>query len=341
VATNLGMPPLPPRTAAPPWRAAWDQALYGPEGFYRRNAPADHFRTSVHGSPLLAEAMVRLLRDRGLDTLVDVACGRGELLTDVHRLAPDLTLLGVEVAGRPAALPDAIGWSPVLPAAVDGVLLAHEWLDNVPCHVVEVDAEGVVRVVHVDPTTGEESLGHRIDEPGVPPALAEWLARWWPLDVREPGTRAEVGTSRDRIWADAAARVGRGLAVAVDYGHTRATRPPYGSLRSYRDGREVDVLPDGSRDVTAAIAVDAVAAASHGRVISQREALALLGVSAERPPLSLARSAPQEYAAALAATTRAADLTAAGGLGDFYWVVSGGSQEPGAALGPIGGPTGG
>jgi SAM-dependent MidA family methyltransferase len=334
VVTNLGFPPLPPRTAAPPWRTAWDRALYGPEGFYRRNAPADHFRTSVHGSPLLAEAVVRLLRDRGLDTLVDVGCGRGELLTAVHRLAPDLTLLGVEVAARPDALPPAIDWSPVLPSSVDGLLLAHEWLDNVPCHVVEVAPDGAVRVVHVDPATGEESLGHRIDEPGVPPALGEWLARWWPLDDREPGTRAELGTSRDRAWADAVARVGRGLAITVDYGHTKETRPPYGSLRSYRDGREAEVVPDGSRDVTAAVAVDAVAAATGGTVLSQREALARLGVSAERPPLALARSAPREYAAALAESTRATDLTAAGGLGDFYWVVSGGVQELGATPGP-------
>jgi SAM-dependent MidA family methyltransferase len=341
VATNLGFPALPPRTSAPPWRTAWDRALYGPEGFYRRSSPADHFRTSVHGSTLLAEALVRLLEDRGLDTLVDVGCGRGELLTAVHRLAPGLTLLGVEVAARPADLAPGIDWSPVLPSAVDGVLLAHEWLDNVPCHVVEVDPDGVLRVVHVDPATGQESLGHRLDEPGVPAGLREWLARWWPLDVGEPGTRAEVGTSRDRVWADAAARVGRGLAIAVDYGHTRAARPPYGSMRSYRHGREVDVVPDGSRDVTAAVAVDAVAAAAGGTVLSQREALALLGVDAERPPLSLARSAPGEYAAALAATTRATDLTATGGLGDFYWVVSGGSQEPGATLGRSGGSTGG
>jgi SAM-dependent MidA family methyltransferase len=333
VATNLGIPPLPPRTAAPPWRSAWDRALYGPDGFYRRNAPADHFRTSVHGSTLLAEAMVRLLRRRGLDTLVDVGCGRGELLAAVHRLAPELELLGVEVAARPAGLPAAVGWSPVLPASVDGVLLAHEWLDNVPCHVVEVDPAGAVRLVHVDPASGEESLGHRVDEPGVPPGIAEWLAAWWPLDEREPGTRAEVGTSRDRAWADAVARLGDGLAIAVDYGHTRADRPPFGSLRSYRHGRELPPVPDGSRDVTASVAVDAVAAATGGAVLRQREALAELGVSGERPPPALARSAPGEYAAALATATRAVDLTAPGGLGDFYWVVSGGSQGPAPSLG--------
>jgi SAM-dependent MidA family methyltransferase len=333
VTTNLGIPPLPPRTSAPPWRSAWDRALYGPEGFYRRSSPAAHFRTSMHGSTLVAEAMVRLMRDHGLDTLVDVGCGRGELLAAVHRLAPGLTLLGVEVAARPAELPAAVDWSPVLPASVDGVLLGHEWLDNVPCHVVEVDAEGAVRMVHVDPASGRETLGHRVDDPGVPPAVAEWLAAWWPLDARQPGTRAEVGTSRDRVWADAAGRVGRGFAVAVDYGHTRTDRPPYGSLRSYRAGREVELLPDGSRDVTAAVAVDSVAAATGGTVLRQSEALVQLGITGARPPLSLARSAPREYAAALATATRATDLTAPGGLGDFYWVVSGGSQEPGPLWG--------
>jgi hypothetical protein len=95
----------------------------------------------------------------------------------------------------------------------------------------------------------------------------------------------------------------------------------------------VEPLPDGSRDVTAAVAVDSVAAATDGTVLRQRDAVARLGISAERPPLRLARSAPQEYAAALATATRAADLTAPGGLGDFYWVVSGGTEETGPVWG--------
>ncbi len=78
MATSLGMPALPPRTDAPSWRTAWDNALYGPDGFYRRNAPADHFRTAVHGSVLSARALLRLLRANDLDTVVDVGAGRGE-----------------------------------------------------------------------------------------------------------------------------------------------------------------------------------------------------------------------------------------------------------------------
>ena len=108
--TSLGMPPLPPRTAAPSWRTAWDAALYGPGGFFRRQAPADHFRTAVHGSDLMAQAFLRLVRLKELDTVVDVGAGRAELLVALHRLAPDLELLAVEVAPRPAGLPDAIAW---------------------------------------------------------------------------------------------------------------------------------------------------------------------------------------------------------------------------------------
>lgn len=321
--TPLGMPALPPPTTAPTWKSAWDAALYGAEGFFRRHSPAAHFRTSVHASPLFARAVVRLVRAAGLDTVVDIGAGRGELLREVHAIAPDLDLLAVEVARRPDDLPAPIAWTTALPESVDGLVIANEWLDNIPTHVVEVSPSGRVHVVHVDPATGEESLGQPLDHSTVPGSLAAWLERWWPLDASEPGTRAEVGTSRDAAWADVVRRVTRGIAVAVDYGHTRADRPPFGSLRSYRDGSEIDVLPDGSRDVTAHVAVDALAAAVGGTVTSQRTALRSLGVSGQRPDLALATSDPAGYLSSLATATEATELTAPGGLGDFAWVVTG------------------
>jgi SAM-dependent MidA family methyltransferase len=317
------MPAIPPRTTAPSWRTAWDAALYGPAGFFRRNAPADHFRTAVHGSDLMARAFLRLLRQHDLDTVVDVGAGGGELLVALHRLAPELKLLGVEVAPRPPGLPETIDWSASLPEAVDGLVVAHEWLDNVPCHVVAVDDSGKARVVHVDPATGEESLGHPVGEPGVPPSMAEWLDQWWPLTGADPGVRAEIGTSRDRAWADVVGRIGRGLAIAVDYGHVREARPAYGSLRSYLHGRAVPVVPDGSRDVTGHVAVDAVANAVGGELTTQREALQALGIDVGRPSMALAHEDPPSYVAALAGAADAATVTARDGMGDFYWVVSG------------------
>lgn len=326
------MPPVPPPTSDPPWKAAWDDALYGAAGFFRRESPAAHFRTSVHASPLFARALVRLVREAGLDTLVDIGAGRGELLRAVHEIDPDLDLLAVEVAARPDDLPEAIAWTTALPESIEGVVVANEWLDNIPCHVVEMAPDGVARMVHVDAATGRESLGHRIDHTAVPASLPAWLDRWWPLDPAEPGTRAEIGSSRDAAWADVVRRVVRGLALAVDYGHTRETRPPFGSLRSYRDGTEVEVLPDGSRDVTAPVAVDAVADRVAGSLTTQREALGRLGVAGARPPLDLATSDPDGYVRGLSSASEATELTAEGGLGDFLWVVSVVGEVPPTSL---------
>lgn len=320
--TALGMPAVPPPTSAPTWKQAWDAALYGERGFFRREPPAAHFRTSVHASPLFAAALVRMARDAGLDTVVDIGAGRGELLTAMHRLDPALDLLGVEVAGRPAGLPPGVAWTTALPESVDGLVVANEWLDNIPCHVVQVDEAGVPRVVHVDPTSGAESLGQPVGHASVPISLARWLDRWWPLAGRTPGDRAEVGTTRDAAWADVVARVTRGIAVAVDYGHTRETRPGAGSLRSYRSGRQVPVVPDGSCDVTAHVAVDAVADRASAVVRRQRDVLGELGVDPGRPGPDLATADPAGFLRGLAAAGEAAELTAEGGLGDFWWVVT-------------------
>lgn len=320
--TSLGMPAVPPPTSAPPWKNAWDEALYGARGFFRREAPAAHFRTSVHASPLFARALVRLVREAGLDTVVDIGAGRGELLVAMHEADPGLDLLGVEVAARPADLPEPVAWTAALPESVEGLVVANEWLDNIPCHVVEVDEDGTRRVVHVDPATGEESLGRPLDHDSVPRSLASWCDRWWPLDPAEPGVRAEVGSTRDAAWADVVGRVTRGLAVAVDYGHVAGARPPFGSLRSYRAGTEVEVAVDGSRDVTAHVAVDAVADRAGGSLVRQRDALTRLGVSGVRPDLGRATSDPAGYLADLARASEAAELTATGGFGDFWWIVS-------------------
>jgi SAM-dependent MidA family methyltransferase len=319
--TPLGMPAVPPPTSDPTWKQAWDAALYGADGFFRREAPAAHFRTSVHASPLFAETLVRMTRAAGLDTVVDIGAGRGELLSAMHALDPGLDLLGVEVSARPADLDASIAWTPALPEAVHGLVVANEWLDDIPCHVVEVDADGEPRVVHVDPATGRESLGSALTSASVPPSLRAWVDRWWPLAGREPGARAEVGSTRDAAWADVVRRV-HGLTVAVDYGHTLADRPPYGSLRSYLRGREVDVLPDGSRDVTAHVAVDAVADRVGAEVRRQRDVLRELGLTGARPDLALADTDPAAYVRALSAATEATELTEAGGLGDFWWLLT-------------------
>ena len=332
------------------WRRAAEDALYGPSGFFVRDpeagpgsapGPAGHFRTSVHASALFAGAVLALVRqvDEALgrpDELVvtDVGAGRGELLValgaqaraQAPELARRLVLRAVEKAARPDGLPAWVHWGDRILPAAHGLLFANEWLDNVPVDVAEVDADGTARLVQVHRTTGEERLGEPVAGPD-----AAWLARWWPLDAAhaEEGFRAEIGLPRDEAWAQAVASLGRGLAVAVDYAHRAGSRPPFGTLASFRAGREVRPVPDGSRDLTSHVALDAcLDAAAHGSdsVVhslwtTQRDALRLLGVSGVRPPLALASSDPAGYVRALAAAGEAAELTDSGGLGGFAWGI--------------------
>jgi hypothetical protein len=116
----------------------------------------------------------------------------------------------------------------------------------------------------------------------------------------------------------------RGLGVAVDYGHLRRTRPSAGSLRAYRDGRQVEPRFDGSTDVTADIALDALASACGGTLHRQRDLLAqLTDDRASRPssPLGVA-SAPAARLRALVAASRQAEVGATGGLGELTWLLT-------------------
>lgn len=341
-----------------PWELAWQEALYGPAGFYRHHAPASHFSTSAEGvpgaGPLLAEALVALARRHGCTAVVDVGCGRGELLAHLRVLAPDLHLTGVDVVEPPRGL-DVDRWLPspggaTLPAALDGLtdtlVLAHEWLDVVPCPVAKRDSDkdGGWRALAVEPS-GTEHVG-----PPLVGAELAWAERWLGPQVR----RAEIGLSRDRALVDLLGRVVSGVVVAVDYGHLADDRPPSGTLTAYRDGREVPPVPDGSCDLTAHVAIDSLAGAvldtppqrrpDHGgptgstvptsptvppravpHVLRQRDVLLDLLPDphpATPVPHELARRQPTAYLRALARRSALATLTARGGLGDFWWVVA-------------------
>jgi SAM-dependent MidA family methyltransferase len=308
-----------------PWRDAWQAALYGPQGFYRRGAgPAGHFTTSTHGAlgTVLAQGVAALADREGATRVVDVGCGRGELLTRLHGIRPDLQLTGVEVVERPDGLPDAVAWvrSPgggSLPGDLerldDVLVVANEWLDVVPCTVAEVVAPGRLAVVLVDPATGEESTG----EAPTSEELA-WCERHWPVADLPVGARVEVGTTRDAAWSDLVRRVRRGTLLAVDYGHVGDDRPTTGTLTAYRRGVLVAPVPDGSCDLTAHVAVDSL---EHDEVTTQRTALRALGVRAGTPDVALAHGDPAGYLAALAGSSAAAALTDPAGLGAFRWVL--------------------
>ncbi|WP_430498569.1 SAM-dependent methyltransferase [Micromonospora trifolii] len=380
------------------WRDAMASALYGPGGFFvAGTGPADHFRTSVHASPAFATALLRLISDVDaalghpdrLD-VVDVGAGRGELLQSLlglvasggavgvavgvsartlrdepssgtarPSLAERVRFTAVEYADRPDNLPEEINWTAEIPAKITGVLIATEWLDNVPLDVA-MHAEDGWRYVLVDPESGTETLGELVS-----PADLDWLTNWWPGPASTPSAdsdpspgatwsdaesgsesgfratphtnhRVEIGRPRDEAWADAVQKISRGLAVAVDYGHLREARPVDGTLTGYRGGRQVPPVPDGSSDVTAHVAIDSVAFAGAAvarcaySLVLQREALRALGADGGRPPLSLAGTDPAGYVRALAAASAVAELTDPAGLGGHWWL----RQPVGIPLGP-------
>jgi SAM-dependent MidA family methyltransferase len=118
--------------------------------------------------------------------------------------------------------------------------------------------------------------------------------------------------------------------VAIDYAHDLEERAagvhPAGTLVGYRAGRAVLAVPDGSCDITAHVALDAVADAAAAQapsaVVDQRSALRALGVAAHPPPRELAEQDPPAYLAALAGAGEAGELLARTGLGGFRWLVS-------------------
>lgn len=321
------------------WEQAWHDALYGPRGFYRHHAPAAHFATSVQGLPgggeVLAEAVLALAGRYGCRRVVDVGAGRGELLGQLRALHPHLHLTGVDVGPAPpglhvdrwlispggARLPDA------LDDLHDTLVIAHEWLDVVPCPVVDRD-EAVPAgwrsvLVTVD---GEETPGAGVSGPDL-----EWARRWLGPEVQ----RAEIGLPRDRAFADLLFRVRSGLVVAVDYGHTAADRPRHGTLTGFRDGSQVPPVPDGSCDLTAHVAFDSLAQVistqdrGQGHVVRQGALLReLVGDPSDPVPHRLASADPSGYLRAVARRAALTALTAPGGLGDFRWLLAPRRRSP-------------
>jgi SAM-dependent MidA family methyltransferase len=328
-----------------PWSQAWAEAAYGAGGFYSRPAqpgPSAHFRTSVHVgaafhraiATLLVEVDERLGSPPRLD-LVDVGAGRGELAAGVLLALPvDVAArtdaVAIDLRPRPDDLDPRVRWihgaaPDVVPRAVTGLLVAHEWLDDVPLDIVEVDPDGHVRLVLVD-RAGIETLGPRIEDDDAwtqvgldAEAARDWLGRWW--SIAAPGERAELGLSRDVLGALAVRRLARGTLLGVDYGHVAGSRPRRGTLTAYAAGRpSAPAVPDGSANLTAHVALDSLAAATGGRLTSQREALLSLGVDPSLPDATLAAIDPVAYAIGLATASDASELLDPAGLGGFGWL---------------------
>ncbi|WP_425308100.1 hypothetical protein AADG42_04890 [Ammonicoccus fulvus] len=234
--------------------------------FWSDEYPGEHFDTpSTLCGALLARLLADWVRQLGLTMIIDLGCGDGNLLNHLSKVAEsDISLLGIDVR----SLPDQPGvtfrkhyWSvshecwkasdsagpgasssmwPSAPA----LAFAVEWLDDLPAGVSAREPGGSAH--EIDPEGNRRPLS---------PADADWLKQWWP----GPG-RAVVGRTRDRAWQWLAERLPPGSILAtIDYGHVRGDRPSDGGLAAHYRG--APVRPGAAGNTTAAVAVDALAAA--------------------------------------------------------------------------------
>jgi SAM-dependent MidA family methyltransferase len=313
------------------------------EHFYAHHPAEDTFRTSMAAAPLMARAMVHLLEhvDEALghpDVLdvIDIGCGDGALLrallelSDTTHLAkeqdrrlPPLRLHGIDLRPRPPGLDHRIAWTQgsapeQVPHGLSGMVIAHEWLDDLPVDVLEASPTDGMTVLMIDPSDRRE---HRIPAAHDGDALL-WAQRWWPSDVR-----AETGHVRDAAWADVASRIDRGLLVCVDYGHRSPRRPSESTLRGFVDGKVMAPVPDGSMNITADVALDACATAARTALVSQHRtgqdvittqanALDLLLPLRERTSLD-----PADALHVLAEHGQRSELVDPFGLGAHLWLL--------------------
>jgi SAM-dependent MidA family methyltransferase len=104
----------------------------------------------------------------------------------------------------------------------------------------------------------------------------------------------------------------------------------------------VRAIPDGSRDITAHVALDACAAAGRAAgatatvLTTQRQALRALGVTGLRPPLAQVGDDPVGYTWALCRASEEAELIDPQGLGAFGWLVQAVGVDLPASLAHLG-----
>jgi SAM-dependent MidA family methyltransferase len=266
--------------ALKPWIDGWQEAAFGPDGFYQQQSPYAHFATSVSQdalAPALLPYLLSALDHLDSVTVVDVGAGNGDLGVQLHDLLNEnlrlrVHFLALDLGPRPIHLPEFIQWrrgnareTIATIAAGNMILIAHEFLDDLPCDVVEVDEAGLVRLGKVEENTQELTFGQELRAAEHQHQL-QWLADWWP--VQRPLMRAEVGRSRDEFWNLATSRITAGYGIAIDYGHIKADRArglwDGGTLTGYRDSMTVSPTANNSVNLTAHVAIDAIAAASAG-----------------------------------------------------------------------------
>jgi SAM-dependent MidA family methyltransferase len=278
--------------------AFMEAALYDPaEGYFVRDAGGRRgdFATGPHLSPLFGALVARQVEDFWLlldapdpFSVIEVGAGDGALCGQVmDALLPPLrdAVRYIAVDRSPAAraaLGRLTGDRPgvsvaerlddVSPADA-GCLLANELLDNLPFHWIRGSEHGPVELAVDARGDGFVLVEAGPPEPEVGRLVPEGLAL---------GAERAVGVEAIRFLDRAAAVVRHGYVWLIDYAAGGDAPTP---VHGYVEGAWTDrVLDDpGSRDITAGVDLDALAAHARERgwhvwgPVSQRDALLALG----------------------------------------------------------------
>ncbi|HUD99505.1 MAG TPA: SAM-dependent methyltransferase [Bryobacteraceae bacterium] len=267
-----------------------DAALYHPDfGYYRRardpfGKQGDYY-TAEQIQPvfgiLIAARMRALHQAMGAPpdfTVVELGAGRGEM----RAAFSEWHYTPVDHAGG------------ALPERFRGVVFANEFFDALPVEEVTC-RDGAYREMRV--AWNERFVW--VAGPPVREEVADYLRRYFPPPAED--TIYEVNLEALAWLERIACALADGFVFTIDYGYTRAesVRFPRGTLMSYRRHRaEEDVLDNpGTRDITAHVAFTALA--EHGaRLGLETVCLETLAQTL------LAAGEPDQFAAALAASTR-------------------------------------
>lgn len=270
-----------------------EMALYYPgEGYYTHRSgllgARGDFYTAPHLSSLFGQLIARQLvefwQNLGAPAnfqIVEGGAGQGLLAGDIlsylRQNAPELwtglTYTIIEISEplrlaqrrRISAIPggsdliEKVTWRDLAgfaPGEVEGVILSNELLDAFPVHLVTVE-EGQLREIYV---TNGPGAGEFLEVSG--PLSTSELAQYFErlgLDLREypEGYRTEVNLGALDWLSRAAAVLGRGYILTIDYGYTAEKRyhplRRSGTLQCYtahtvHDNPYVNI---GTQDITA------------------------------------------------------------------------------------------
>ncbi|MEU8406982.1 SAM-dependent methyltransferase [Micromonospora sp. NPDC048842] len=165
-------------------------------------------------------------------------------------LADRVRFTAVEYAYRPENLPEEINWTAEIPDEITGVLLATEWLDNVPLDVA-LHTEDGWRYLLVDPDNGAETVG----EPVSPDDL-DWLNAWWPGPATVPSTDSDPDLGVTSSGATSGSESGFGAAPPAQGSSLTARSRPGCPETPSRDYRRAEI--GRSRDEAWATAVQKI-----------------------------------------------------------------------------------